>query len=76
MGVPPKGVELQNKGRCTKRAVTRCIDATAVADRIEQCGWHQVVTELDGSEKGRVMDQEEWENMNGFSGRLTWVHQV
>jgi hypothetical protein len=76
MGVPPDGFEFQNAGRCRKRAVSRCVNVTAVAHQFEQLGWHQVVTELDGSKNGRVMDQSEWKGMAGFQGRLEWVYQV
>lgn len=75
MGTPPGGRELRNKNRCLKDSVTRVIDAQNVADKIVQTGWNQTVKELDGSEDGRVMEEQQWKSMLGFEGKLVWVAQ-
>jgi hypothetical protein len=73
MGEPPAGVELKNRSRCMKESVTRVVDADDKAGSIGNRGWYQTVKEIDGSPGGRLMAEEEWKKMRGFTGRLVWM---
>lgn len=73
IGKPPAGVESKNWSRCLKETVTRVIDAEVVAERIKETGWFQKVRELDGSDEGRLMAEQEWKAKKGFEGKLLWV---
>jgi hypothetical protein len=73
MGEPPAGVELKNKSRCMKESVTRVVDADDQAGSIGSRGWYQTVKEIDGSPGGRLIPEEAWRKMRGFTGRLVWM---